>query len=255
MRCLSCASVFSTEPVSPHHTEELHGDDYGEARGHGTDTSVMRAKQRTFERYLAKLGPPKGRLLEVGCSAGDGLMVARTLGWDVSGVEVNAAAATLANSRLGVDTVDCATLESYRAPGRSFSAITMFDVIEHFAAPREALRQVLRLLRPGGQLLLVTPDAGSLSARLLRGSWPHLLPEHRVLFTRRSLKRALLGTGFRVKRDAAAPKYLSTSMFRRHATLYPHVFGARGIRLVSALIPEIIAPLPVGEFYAIAERP
>lgn len=249
-RCERCSSLFSTTNGDP---TELHPADYARRRGHGTDPSVIRAKQRTFDLHLKRLGRAQGRsLIEIGCSTGDGLLSARRLGWQVAGLEVNADAVVEGNKRFDGEIITHGSLETFEAEEASYDAAVLFDVLEHFADPRAAVTKLRFILRPGGELLIVTPNADSLSARLLGSRWPHLLPEHRTLFTAGSLRSLLHGHGFVVVDDGPATKHLSTSMFRRHVELYPHVFGARMTRWFTERLPEWSAPMFVGETYAVA---
>jgi SAM-dependent methyltransferase len=72
----------------------------------------------------------------------------------------------------------------------------MWDVIEHLREPWNELAQLSALLRPGGQLLLSTPNAGSLRARLQGNRWENIVnPTHFYYFTQRSLRLALERAG------------------------------------------------------------
>src|SRR5918911_194759 len=57
-------------------------------------------------------------------------------------------------------------LEEAAFPAGWFDAVFMIDVIEHLADPVRTLAEVARVLRPGGTLCLVTPDASAVAARL-----------------------------------------------------------------------------------------
>jgi len=59
-----------------------------------------------------------------------------------------------------------------------FDIITMIDFIEHVGAPMSILVKASRLLRPGGQLVILTPNADSLSRRLMGLRWLHYKVEH-----------------------------------------------------------------------------
>ena len=150
----------------------------------------------TFRQVLRRLGPSAGRtLLDVGAYCGYFLEVAREAGFEVEGLELSRWAAAEARS-LGLRVAET-TLEEHH-PDRGYDLITLWDVVEHFADPRAELRQVARLLRPGGSLYLSTIDTGSAMARLLGAHWPWLMEMHLFYFDRRTLLRLLAECGLEV---------------------------------------------------------
>jgi SAM-dependent methyltransferase len=243
-RCRACRSILRAVEPSPAELEQLYRPDYARARGHGVELAVSRAKQATFRRHLRWLGPGQSRsLLEVGCSAGDGLLAARALGFEVTGIDRNPEAVALANRRLGDERARAVELQSFAPPASPFDAITLFDVLEHLPRVAEQLDTLRRSLRRGGHLLLVTPDATSLSARLFGRRWPHFLAEHLTLFSRAGLRSLLVRSGFEILRHRPALKSLSLAMVRHHFELYPHVAGAR--LLAALLVPPLERSVPL----------
>jgi hypothetical protein len=74
----------------------------------------------------------------------------------------------------------------------------MNHVIEHLYRPRSTLSRLRQKLRPGGRLHLATPNAASLTFRLLRERWyPLECPRHIVVYTPRAARRLLSDVGFR----------------------------------------------------------
>lgn len=114
-----------------------------------------------------------GSLLEVGCGPGHFLEHARRYFQHATGVDFNEAAVREARAR-GLD-VHSAGLDTLTGP---FDVIAAFQVIEHVPNPREALGQLVRLLRPGGELIIAVPNEDSLLGTL---EWNCLnLPPHHV---------------------------------------------------------------------------
>lgn len=146
---------------------------------------------RTLKRHAKA-----GKLLEVGCSTGFFLNAAR-MDFDVQGVEPSAWAVRFAREKLKLDVLEGALETAPLAPA-SFDAVALVDVIEHLTDPLAALQRCAALLKPGGVLYLVTPDADSLSAKVLRSRWWALRPAHLAYFSERTLSRLLAKAGFRV---------------------------------------------------------
>jgi 2-polyprenyl-3-methyl-5-hydroxy-6-metoxy-1,4-benzoquinol methylase len=139
---------------------------------------------------------PDGRLLDVGCGRGELLERMQRLGWNVEGVDFDHKAVKGARQkRLRVHHGTLAA-QSYR--DQTFDAITMVHLIEHIHDPVALLRECHRVLRPGGRLVVVTPNAFSWGHRLYGSDWRGLEPpRHLNIFTPVSLAAAAGQAGFR----------------------------------------------------------
>ena len=134
------------------------------------------------------------RLLDVGC--GDGSLVAYLsgLGWDAEGIDVDSAAVAAAR-RQGLR-VQLGTLASEPYPPRSFDVLTMSHVIEHVIDPIALLRDCHRVLKPGGTLVLFTPNVESWGHDRFREAWLGLdPPRHLYLFRSATLRTCLDRSG------------------------------------------------------------
>lgn len=137
--------------------------------------------------YLSK--SRKGRVLDVGCGAGETLTELRQLGWKAEGVEPDTKAATVARGKgLKVWTGE---LADQRFPQDRFDAVIISHVIEHVHNPVGLLAECARVLKPGGQLVVATPNAESLGARYFGRHWRVLEPpRHLTVFSQRTLELA-----------------------------------------------------------------
>jgi 2-polyprenyl-3-methyl-5-hydroxy-6-metoxy-1,4-benzoquinol methylase len=262
VRCGTCATLYQAVEPDWQRIRQIYQADYHKLRGHLGDPALEASKQATASAYLKMLErfrPPGRRLVDVGCSTGAALEAAARGGWAAEGVEVVESAAEIARRRPGVRAVHLRSLEDTPLGDGQVDAFTMFDVIEHVDPPDAMLASVWRRLRPGGLLLIVTPDAGSSSARLMRARWPHAFVEHVVLFSRRGMQIALRAAGFRIERCGFAWKRVNLDMLVRHATLHPHVSFGGVLRLAARVLPPFVLrrmiPFNIGEFYVIARRP
>jgi len=131
--------------------------------------------------HLNQLSP--GRLLEIGCGDGKFLDRMKGCGWTVEGVDFDAQAARAAMENFGIE-VKVGRLEEMRYPDDSFDAVTLQHVIEHVFDPVATMREVFRILKPGGTVVVLTPNAGSLGQRTFGTNWRGLEPpRHIQLFT------------------------------------------------------------------------
>jgi 2-polyprenyl-3-methyl-5-hydroxy-6-metoxy-1,4-benzoquinol methylase len=139
---------------------------------------------------------PNGRLLDVGCGSGDWLLLMRELGWQVEGIDFDERALEVAR-KSGLQ-VRCGSLEEQSFPSASFDAVILNHVIEHLPDPIGNLLECARLLRPGGKLVVCTPNGSSLGHRLFKGKWRGLEPpRHLHVFSEQSMHRLLERAGFR----------------------------------------------------------
>jgi 2-polyprenyl-3-methyl-5-hydroxy-6-metoxy-1,4-benzoquinol methylase len=139
---------------------------------------------------------PQGRLLDVGCGSGEWLTFMRELGWLVEGVDFDDDAVKVARKD-GLE-VKCGSLEHQGFPNDNFDVVTLSHVIEHVPDPVETLAECVRILKPGGKLVLFTPNSASLSHNLFKQDWRGLEPpRHLHIFSEPSLRQALESVGIK----------------------------------------------------------
>lgn len=158
-------------------------------------------------RLLVSIFPPAtdfpafrepGTLLDVGCGAGQYLLEMKSLGWNVKGVELSEHAVKAAQSA-GLDVV-CGTLESAKLDSSVFAVIRLNDVLEHVPDPHALLKEIHRILVPGGHLQVTLPNLDAWTFSLFHQYWfPLEIPRHLFFFTPDSLTRIATDCGYTVK--------------------------------------------------------
>jgi SAM-dependent methyltransferase len=115
-----------------------------------------RGRRRIIEVELERLPIPAGaRVLDAGCGSGRTLLELARYG-AVSGIELDPTAAAVATERGPYD-VRIGRLEELPWDDETFDLITCLDVIEHTPDDRVTLRELRRVTRPGGHLLVTVP--------------------------------------------------------------------------------------------------
>jgi 2-polyprenyl-3-methyl-5-hydroxy-6-metoxy-1,4-benzoquinol methylase len=154
----------------------------------------------TTRSLLSRLHPNRGKLIEVGSSCGIQLDALRKEGWEVLGVEPDRNAARQATEKLAIPTIN-SVLETARLSAESADAVLMLHVIEHVPDPVGTLREIFRVLKPGGHLVLETPRYDTLMYKLLGRRERSLSCDgHIFFFTTDSLRRAYTMAGFELAR-------------------------------------------------------
>jgi 2-polyprenyl-3-methyl-5-hydroxy-6-metoxy-1,4-benzoquinol methylase len=139
-----------------------------------------------------------GRLMDVGCGSGATLMLARQLGWDAQGIEMDSAAVASARN-VGLE-VEEGGYERLRDHTQAFDCIACSHVIEHVFDPVDMVRAIHAALKPGGRLLLATPNVKSDAHQYFGRFWRGLeAPRHLVMFSEATLIALLQQSGFIVE--------------------------------------------------------
>ncbi len=157
-----------------------------------------RAELDSAAMYLPAPNSPS-RVLDVGCGAGVLLKRMQDMGWEARGQEIDPKAVSAAQAR-GVR-VDLGTLHEQKYPGDHFDAVHTAHVIEHVHDPAALLRESYRILKPGGILVVLTPNVESFGHAHFGKAWLNLdPPRHLVLFSRKTLRKLAEREGFHVQR-------------------------------------------------------
>ena len=203
VKCRSCGLVYAQPRLREADVMKRYSPDYFykeylpvfRADETSYDLDLVRGHYHLYLQLIAPLAAAGRRLLDVGSGAGFFLKAAEGAGWDV---EVSTAAADYANRVLRVK-VRRAKLEDVAFGPDTFDVVTLLDTIEHLGDPDLAMAEIFRILKPGGRLILNTPDLRSLSRRVLGKSWAVLTPaEHLQYYTKKTLRRTLEKAKFRV---------------------------------------------------------
>jgi 2-polyprenyl-3-methyl-5-hydroxy-6-metoxy-1,4-benzoquinol methylase len=134
------------------------------AAGLLADTRTPKSDMR-LNRLSALAGGLEGkRLLDVGCGCGEVLVRARHRGASVFGNDISAEACAFVKDKLGVPVLEGPLSDSsFVAEFGQMDMVVMSDLIEHPTDPLSMFVSALRILTPGGLLLIHTPNGGAAS--------------------------------------------------------------------------------------------
>lgn len=166
-RCLNCGLV-SLHPRPTVQELMKNYEDYLPTPSEEIDKWEKMVKQiidKSADLIEARTNTSRGKLLDVGCGYGFFLKEMKLRGWEVEGVEVSQTGRQYSQDKWSIH-VYSQPLEDLDIPENSFDVVTLFYLIEHVNDPLVLLREVNRIIRPGGLILL---------------RWPHTTPIVRIL--------------------------------------------------------------------------
>ncbi|MDO8585923.1 MAG: class I SAM-dependent methyltransferase [Armatimonadota bacterium] len=175
--------------------EDYYGSESGERFGSPVERMIL-----AFRRGRAKkvIGARKtGSVLDVGCGRGLFLRLLKSLGWQCCGTELSE---TLVSSLMGcgIDVRRSSVLEC-GFPDNTFDVVTIYHALEHLSNPLETLREVRRVIKEDGLLIIGAPNIASVQSRLSGSRWFHLdVPRHTVHFSRETLASIAERCGFEI---------------------------------------------------------
>lgn len=180
-RCPECGLYQQGEPADDAAYSASYHDGYHKHRTKKIRTAAVR-----LNRVAPHVDVAKPRLLDIGCSVGCTVEAANQRGWQGVGVDVSDDMVEYCRQR----GLNCHKTGSLRLPfaDESFDVVTSWHVIEHVANVSETLAEWQRVVRPGGLLVLETPDANCGKAKRLGAEYRKFwAAEHTYTFTPETL--------------------------------------------------------------------
>jgi len=169
-RCDACSAIYLFPRLSPAEESALYTAEFesfmtsrtGYAGGWAQPERHIAANQATVSRrmnYLRPALPAKGRILEIGCSSGFMLYPLVATGYECAGVEPSGVFRDYVRSRNVpcFESVEALLADSRHQPG--FDVVMHFFVLEHTAEAATFLETQLKLLKPGGVLIIEIPNS------------------------------------------------------------------------------------------------
>lgn len=159
---------------------------------------VLRAGRIALERWQWLASQPSfaqpARSLDIGASSGEFVYLLRALGVAARGIEPHAGYSQFAREALGLE-VAAGTLQQHlpALPAGGFELVSLFHVLEHLPDPVAALRDIARVLAPGGQLFIEVPNVAGMSSP--RNTF---FRAHTLYFSAHSLQAVAQAAGFEV---------------------------------------------------------
>ncbi len=193
VKCRNCQLIY----VNPIEKASKINEDYSKMES--SDAPIIRRSRLLAAKSQVGLIKKYKRgtsLLDIGCGEGFFLFNASKAGYTITGIELSQDAAAYAKREFSLD-VETRHFEESQFPENCFDVITLWQVLEHLPYPLTTLKEVYRILKPGGLIVLSTPDVGGIPARLLGRRWWNIRRIHINQFTTKNLRHILKNAGFK----------------------------------------------------------
>ena len=200
VRCDDCRHVF----VNPRLKPAINDDIYARYWRSREPKTLGKSDYGGYVcRQLTALGGA-GRLLDFGCGWGSVLNAAGLAGWLATGLEVDERKVAFCKEH-GLSAVYGDLLTRPFAPA-TFDAVIAEQVFEHLYNPVAYMKELHRVLKPGGLLYVAVPNFGGVAAKLRGPEWEYVHPASHVRYFDRA---SLADTAQRCAFEVVRPTYVS----------------------------------------------
>jgi SAM-dependent methyltransferase len=217
VQCSACGFLYRNPTYQPAALTEAYNQGYLAF----LEGAYSRDRRALYRRVLDELefgrqtaGYDRRRLLDVGCGHGLFLTVARDLGWEPYGLDFAADCIQHARTAFGLPNAAVGNLTPTSFEPGFFDAVTLWSVAAHLDNPVGMFKNIHRVLRPGGILIIYTVDAGGFMHWLERERWKGFHGNHLVFFTPQTLQKTLAEAGFCCERIAYDNRFLEKAARR-----------------------------------------
>ena len=204
MHCGACGHQFVRQDFSPNQLIDLYSNYYPRTQFDLAQYHPYREERGFFAWLDGSMSsafrwvPARVRVLDIGCGFGESLGYHAARGCQVYGVEADHNISRVADKfgyRVHVGLFDPKWYEP-----NFFDYVTLDQVMEHVINPVEMLHDVVRVLKPGGKVVLTTPNANGWGAKVFGRKWINWhVPYHLQFFSKTSMQKLAEGAGLKVE--------------------------------------------------------
>jgi 2-polyprenyl-3-methyl-5-hydroxy-6-metoxy-1,4-benzoquinol methylase len=225
--CLSCGLLYtiprpSKDKIGLYYKSEEYYSHKENKKGFIPKVYETIKKFNLKHKYkLASNGIKAGKVLDIGCGVGDFLHTAETHNWECTGVEPAEDAKAIAQKRTKGEIISSEELETI--PDCYFDLITMWHVLEHIDNLKWQVKQLQRLTKPNGRIVIAVPNHKSYDAQYYKEQWAaYDVPRHLNHFNRKTLTKIFKSEGLELKKvdklpwDAYYISYMS-EQYKQHS--------------------------------------
>jgi len=192
-KCNKCRLIFLSN--IPSNLGDYYKEDYYQIPSKEKLNRI--ADKNEYQVEMIKNFVPNGSLLDIGAAFGIFAYKAKSLGYDVSAIEMSKFCCNYMSDKLGIKVFQGDKPESILPTLGDYDVITFWHNIEHLIDPWRVLEEAAKKVNPKGVILIAAPNPDSFAFRLLGRFWPHTdAPRHVQLIPEFLLTAKMKSLGF-----------------------------------------------------------
>lgn len=262
-QCETCLVIFTID-YKKSRSSIYESEEYA-AWGKSTPEDLEEIGESKKDAFRAQLKPllsqinPEGKkALDVGTGFGYLMQVAEEKGFAVWGLDPSPVQARSSSKKFPARVFQ-GDLSGAEYESDFFDVVFLTDVLEHLPDPEGTLKEIQRILKPGGWLFIISPDSDSLSRWLFGKKWFQYKYEHLFYFNRCSLDYLLAKTGFALFSFQPNRKKFTPAYYYHYFEKYSFSWFGRFFRRIYKFLPHSIKHFSfsnpmTGEFLALARK-
>ena len=244
-RCPQCGLIFIMPvPVNL-------ADYYPESYHFVPESLEYLEKGSKPERYKIEIVQDfieNGRLLEIGPAYGSFTYLAKKAGFEVEAIEMNTRCCQFLNKVVGVNAINSDDPIATLGQMKPYDVIALWHVIEHLPDPWPTLNAICTSLKPGGIVVLATPNPSSFQFNIMGYRWPHVdAPRHLILIPMKLLAERLEALGMKAELITTTdPGSIGWNTFGWEfffANLSSQLYFKKVLRRIGRLISLLFSPI------------
>jgi len=217
VRCLECGLLFANEMYDNETITNLYKDsdfDY---------SSELIGLEKTYSdlfKFVNINKNEKTNFLDIGCANGFLLKQAKDFGFtNVHGSEISLKAIESADTSVQKNIIQGPfNLKNYSE--NFFDVVFFAMIIEHFENPNQFIRDVYKILKPGGFLIGITHDEKHFLSRLFKNKHPIINDEHISVFDKKTLQQIMKKNNFDIIKTDNLKNYYSFQYWLRMTPIF-----------------------------------
>lgn len=238
VNCRNCGLVYvNPRPVPAVLTQLYTGYHQRDGKDEHVWARLMERNFKDVALHLNKVFPERGKILDIGCGYGHFIEIMRDFGWTAWGIDLSPKTLFYAREK-GLNAANT-SIDDVTFPDDFFDAITAFYVLEHLANPLSALKKVIKMLKPGGVVVIrvphTTPIVRILSVFKVKNNL-YDIPYHLYDFSPKTISLLLKKAGFSLIRVKPGCPTLPVKFFERLTSV------------VSGNLAKILFAISMGKF-------